>query len=246
MRPILFSFGLFHFYSFGILVALGVVISLYLMTERARRDGFPAGNQVGDLLFIVVAAGLVGARIHYAIQNADWYLAHPLSIFALWEGGLIFYGGMFSSFVAVILFMKVKKIPFSKGFDFLCPYVALTHAFGRLGCFMTGCCYGRACNLPWAVQFPELPSPVHPTQLYEAFFLFALFAFLNWQYSRKKFDGQIMALYFVLYPIGRFVIEFFRADNPFWGFFTRNQWLSLAVFVAASGFYYFRKQQAEK
>lgn len=237
MKPILFHLGPFPLYSFGLMVALGVILSLFLMNRSARRTGFPEGEGAFDMVFVAVLSGFLGARLYYVIQNADWYLENPAHIFALWEGGLVFYGGMISAFFGLWAFLRFKKVSFAKGLDFILPYVALAHAFGRLGCFFNGCCYGKVCTLPWAVQFSEISHPVHPAQLYEAAADFILFLFLSRRYRRKHFEGEIAALYFSLYACVRFLVEFVRDDNPFWGYLTVNQWISIAVFIPAVCFY---------
>ena len=243
MHPILFSIGSLHLYSFGVMVALGTFVSLFLMSRRARRDGFPEPNDVLDLVFVTLASGFLGSRLHYVLQNAGWYRVHPLMIFALWEGGLIFYGGMVTALIALFVFMKVRKIPYLRGLDFLFLYLPLVHAFGRIGCFLNGCCYGRACALAWAVKFPELPQPVHPTQLYESVFDIGLFFFLSRRYGKKHFSGEITALYIMGYAAGRFVIEFLRAGNPSWMFLTWNQSISVSFFLAGLIFYGVRNAQ---
>jgi len=241
MRPVLFFLGPIHLYAFGAMILLGVFVSLFLMERRAKRDGFPKPGDVFDLVFVTVLAGLAGARLLYVWQNFGWYRQRPLHAFALWEGGLIFYGGLVTAFLAFYLAARVKKIPFVKGLDFILPYAALTHAFGRIGCFLNGCCYGKACDLPWAVHFPEFPEGVrvHPTQLYEALFLFGIFLFLNARYPVHKRAGEISVWYFLLYGSGRFLVEFYRGDNPVWFFLTANQWISLAVISTAAAFYFF-------
>ncbi len=243
MRPILFYLGSFPIYSFGVLVALGTVVSLRLMEKRVRADGFPTPPQAQDLLLVVLFSGLLGARAHYIFQNLEWYQTRLLEIFSVWEGGLIFYGGMIASLGSGLVYLRWQKIPFLKGLDFLLPFVALTHAFGRVGCFLTGCCYGKACQLPWAVQFPDFPAAVHPTQLYEALFLFGLYVFLKGRYRKKAFEGEVAGLYFMIYAFGRFALEFFRSDHPAWFHLTWNQWWSLAVGIAATLFYFLRKTQ---
>ena len=108
---------------------------------------------------------------------------------------------------------------------------------------MNGCCYGRVCSLPWGVQFPHLPEPVHPTQLYEAFYNFFLFFFLYRLYTKKKFTGQVTILYFMFYAVGRFMIEFWRADNPMLNVLTWNQWLSAGIFFAGALCYVWTRRQ---
>jgi len=241
MKPILFAIGPLDFYSFGVFVAAGVLVSIYLMTRQAQREGFLKRDDVFDLVFVVVLSGFLGGRLLYVVQYYEWYMRNPIKIFAIWEGGLIFYGGVFASFAGVFFFTRKKKISFSKGLDFLAPYIALTQSFGRIGCFLNGCCYGKECSLPWAVHFPGHEISLHPTQLYEAVFTLCMFVFLYYRYGRKSFDGEIIAFYFCLYALGRFAIEFFRADNPSWQYLTWNQWLSLVVFACVFAWHRFRK-----
>lgn len=240
MRPILFSIGNFHLFSFGLMVAIGLMLSVFLMERRAARFGFPAQDMVLDFIFVAVAFGFLGARVDYVFQNADYYSKHLLEIFAFWEGGLIFYGGVVGAFFALICFCRVKKVSFVKTLDFLLPFVALCHAFGRVGCFLNGCCGGKVCSLPWAVRFPETAAAVHPTQLYEVFFDLLLFAVLSYFYTRNQkravpeSPGETALFYFSGYGMIRFVMEFFRSGNPYWGPLTINQWFSiLIIFIPA-------------
>ncbi len=233
MRQLLFHIGPLPVYSFGTMIALGVILSIYLMSLSTRRGGFPDQDRAVDMVFAVVLSGFLGARAYYILQNFSWYLQNPPAVFAFWEGGLVFYGGVVGALLGVIIFSKIKKQSALKSLDFLLPYVALTHAAGRVGCFLNGCCYGKACDLPWAVKFEGTGSPGHPVQLYEAVFNSLLFLFLNWKYGRKRFDGQVTAFYFMGYSIGRFVMEFFRGDNPAIFFLTHNQWFSILLFISS-------------
>jgi len=242
MKPILLSFGHFHLYSYGFMVAVGVLIALLLMLRRARHDGFPVVNDVYDLVFVTLSAGFLGARTFYIIQNFTWYSSNPEKILAFWEGGLIFYGGLIGAFLGVCIFLRSKKIALGRGFDFILPFIALAHAFGRIGCFLNGCCYGKICDLPWAVTFPHLPHPVHPTQLYEAAYNLCLFLFLYRRYPRRKFVGEISALYFAGYAAGRFLIEIWRADNPIWYGLSSNQWVSIVIFSLSVLFIFYQRR----
>lgn len=244
MKPVLFHIGSLPLYSFGVMVALGVIFSLVLMKRRAAQTGFPPGDGALDMVFVIVLAGFFGGRAYYVLQNAEWYFKHPAQIFALWEGGLVFYGGLLSAFAAFWIFLRIRGESLARGLDFILPYVALTHAFGRLGCFLNGCCFGKVCDWPWAVSFPDVPHPVHPAQLYEAAGDFILFLFLNQKYTAKKFDGQIACLYFMLYAVLRFAVEFLREDSSHWGGFSMNQWISSAVFTAAVFFYDRQRRKA--
>ncbi len=233
MKPILFSFGTIHLYSYGLSIALGVMLSVFLMKRRALKEGFPKPDEVFDMAFMVLVWGFLGARLFYVIQNFSYYVAEPLKIFAVWEGGLIFYGGAISVFLGLGWTAWKKQWPFWKTLDFLVPYGALTHAFGRIGCFLNGCCFGKSCELPWAVRFPELLYAVHPTQLYEALYDLVLFTFLIQRGKRVRFEGEISLLYLLLYGMGRYTIEFLREPSWTWQGLTSNQWLSVAIIVAA-------------
>lgn len=231
MIPVFFSFGPIQLHSYGAMVGLGVLTAFFLMIRRASKAGL-ASETVYDLLFTLLLWGFTGARIFYVIENWDWYVERPLQIFAVWEGGLIFFGGLVAAVAGLWIYCRQKKISFTFALDFLIPYGVLGHAFGRLGCFLNGCCYGKACDLPWAVEFPQLGYPVHPTQLYEAIFNFLLSALLLRFYSRRKFDGQITGIYFLAYALGRFALEFLRDGNTMWFFLTANQWICFGLFAA--------------
>lgn len=246
MKPILFSFGAIHLYTYGLCIALGVLLSLFLMKRRALKQGFPGPEEVFDMAFAVLVWGFVGARIFYVIQNLSFYAAHPLKIFAVWEGGLIFYGGAIAAFVGLGRMARKKKWPLWKILDFLAPYGALTHAFGRLGCFMNGCCFGKACECPWAVRFPELSYAVHPAQLYEAFYDLVLFAFLIKRRERIRFEGEISLLYFLLYGMGRYLIEFVREPSWAWMGLSSNQWISVAIMLVSFILFQSRRREAQK
>ncbi len=236
MLPVLFSIGPFRIYTYGTLIALGVWLAIQGMKRYARTTGFLKDDQVYDMVFTLLAASFFGARLFYVAQHADWYSAHPLEIPAVWQGGLIFYGGYPAGVAALVMYFKKQKIDVRDGFDFMGPFVALVHAFGRIGCFLNGCCFGGPCAFPWAIRFPDSNGPVHPAQLYEAVFDFALFGFLVKLLKKHPPRGVVTAAYFFLYATGRFFVEFLREDNPGW-LLTWNQWISLGIMLGAGIFY---------
>jgi len=245
MKPVLFSLGAIHLYSYGFCIALGVLLSLFLMRRFALKKGFPKPDEVFDMAFMVLVWGFLGARLFYVVQNFSYYVSEPLKIFAVWEGGLIFYGGAIAGFLGLVWVAWKKKWSLWKILDFLVPYVALTQAFGRIGCFLNGCCYGKVCDLPWAVRFPGLPYAVHPAQLYEAFYDIVLFAFLIKRREQVRFEGEIGLLYFLLYGMGRYTIEFLLEPGWMWMGLTSNQWLSIAIMVVAFVIFQYRRRKAK-
>jgi phosphatidylglycerol:prolipoprotein diacylglycerol transferase len=137
-----------------------------------------------------------------------------------------------------MLYTRRHRIALWNLADVLAPSVALGHAFGRVGCLMNGCCFGRACDLPWAIHFPAdhetHGADVHPTQIYEAGLDFALYAALAWLFRRRRFEGQVFATYLISYAMVRSVVELFRGDYPRYvlGFITPAHWVSLGLLVA--------------
>lgn len=238
MHPVLFSYGSVTIYSYGFAVALGVLVALFFLARRGAREGFNA-NDVTDCAIYSVFSGVVGGRIIYVLKNWNEFVSNPIAIFELWKGGLVFYGGVGGALIFFILFCRAKKISFFRLADLFVPYLALAHVFGRIGCFLNGCCYGKPTVLPWGVSFPGQIVVLHPVQIYEAFFLFVLFLTLSGLYSRRRFDGEIFLLYFVIYPAGRFAFEFLRGDqySCFLGL-TLFQVVSMVIIAAALAAYF--------
>jgi len=240
VHPIAFHFGTFEVHWYGILVMAGFVAGLWTASRRGVRDGL-APEKVQDLGAWLIVGTIVGARTLYVVSYwQENFAGQPWTeIFKVWRGGLVFYGGLIGASLVTILYAWKRKLPLWKLADVLAPSISLGYFFGRLGCLMNGCCYGRATDLPWAIHFPvgnpSYPNGVHPTQLYEAFLGLGLYAALAWWYQRKKFDGQIFAAYLMCYAVLRAFVESFRGDYPvhyLGGWATPAQLVSFAIFTA--------------
>jgi phosphatidylglycerol:prolipoprotein diacylglycerol transferase len=204
--------------SYGLFIALGYLASLATAGYLAPRRGL-ARLPYLQLGFVLLLSSLLGARLLFVLTNWGFYRAHPGQIANLWSGGLVFYGGFLFGFPACLLYLRRHRLPVALSLDIIAPSLAFAHALGRIGCFAAGCCYGRACPYPWAVQFPPEAqgappgTPLHPTQLYESAALFLLGAFLFFFVKRGKGrPGTAALLYLVLYSAARFAIEGFRGD----------------------------------
>ena len=219
MYPILFQLGNFHIYAYGFFIVVGFAIAAVIAVLKIRKSNTKISfDNVADLFFYTALSAFLGSRIFFVLINFDVYRQHPLQIFKIWEGGLVFYGGLIPGAMVAFGYMRWHGLPLWKLADLISPLIALGLSFGRIGCFFAGCCYGKESSLPWAVVFKNPDSlarlnvPLHPTQLYDAANGLAIFFFLSWLSKRKTFDGQIFWLFLFLYSITRFFIEMFRGD----------------------------------
>jgi phosphatidylglycerol:prolipoprotein diacylglycerol transferase len=240
VHSVAFQIGGFAIYWYGILAATGFFAAFWTSSRRAPAEGF-SPEVILDLAPWLIGGAIVGARLFYVITYwQEEFAGRPLwNIIALSRSGLVWYGGLIGASLATIIYALRAKVPLWKLADIIAPSIALGHVFGRLGCFMTGCCYGRPTDLPWAIRFPAdhwtKGVPVHPTQLYESLLNLALYLALMWLYRRKKFDGQIFAAYLVGYALLRTFVESFRGDYPrhyLGGYVTPAQLLSMLILSA--------------
>jgi phosphatidylglycerol:prolipoprotein diacylglycerol transferase len=221
MFPELFRIGNFPVHTYGVLLALAFVAALFVASRLAARDGLPR-ERAFDLGLWMLLGGLLGSKLLLMLAEPTYgaSLWNLLSIDFLRSGG-VWYGGFLGGLAAGLFLMRRYRLPFWKTTDAFAPGVALGQSIGRLGCFAAGCCWGDSCDAAWAVTFPAeaeratgVPAgvPLHPTQLYESAAALLIFLFLLWLHRRKRFGGQVIAAYAVLYGATRFTIEFFRDD----------------------------------
>ncbi len=230
MHPILFKIGAIQVYSYGAMLAAAFLTVALLARRRAAALGMDA-DAILDLCLWLIVSGLIGARLFFIILNLDYYRQNPAEIPMLWKGGLVWYGGLIAAIAAGIIYLKIKKMPLLKTGDLMMPYVALGQAIGRIGCFLNGCCYGKAAPPGFGVTFDAAQGSVYPTQLYESAAMFIVFLILR---RRTPKDGGTLFLYLMFYSALRFCIEYIRGDNPFilMGL-TVSQLISIAVFMTA-------------
>ena len=202
MHPIAFHLGPLTIHWYGVMIALAFLAGLWTATRRARRENI-SSERIGDVVLWIMVGGILGARtVYVATYWKDEFAGQPLSeIFMIQHGGLVYYGGFIGATIAGIIYIRWKKLPLWKIADVLAPSIALGNVFGRIGCLLNGCCYGRVCSLPWAIRFPSgHPTgglPVHPTEIYDALNNFILYLLLALLFRRKKFDGEVFVTYLV-------------------------------------------------
>ena len=227
MYPDLFSIGNITIYTYGVLVALGFFVGMQYIVKYSKN--IISKQQVYDFLFYVILVGIIGARLFYVMLDLPYYKSNPLEIFQVWKGGLVYYGGFVAVLIFAFFYCKYKKINIVKLIDVFAPALALGHAFGRIGCFFSGCCYGKSSACFFAIAHK------HPTQLYEAFGNLIIFFVLHSFLKKTHKDGYVFVLYMVMYSVLRFFVEFFRGDDR--GFFifalSPAQNISVVIFIVA-------------
>lgn len=223
MHPILFKFFGIPIYTYGVLVASGVLLSLWYGRRQAPRAGVDPDKLWNMGIYFVLVALLV-AKIWLVFSEWDYYLANPRDIFsvATFQSGGTFYGGVVGGVLMILLYTHFQKMPLLPTLDTCAAALPIGHAIGRMGCFFAGCCYGKPTTMPWAITFTNTTAAqlagtplgvhLHPTQLYEAALEFLNFLFLIWLGKRQRFVGQILGAYMMLYGTERGIIEFFRGD----------------------------------
>ncbi len=238
MHPVLFKIGPITIYTYGVFVFLGV-ISVYWLSLREAQGSKIDKEKFSNLFFWTVISGFIGARLLYVLLEWRWFIKHPFEVIFS-SSGFVFYGGIIGGVIAFCIFVRKYGWSLKKIADIVGVYIPCGHAIGRLGCFYYGCCYGKPTNSWIGILFPPespagmLREKVIPTQLISSFFLLLIFIFLIILKKYKKFDGQIILSYFILYGIFRFIIEFFRGDpRGFIGIFSLSQWLSIIIIAIA-------------
>lgn len=238
-------------------MALGFFFAISWGIRRAARYQV-SGELISNMSWIIVIGGIVGGRATYLAVEESLDALFSLKFFEVWQGGMVFYGGFIFAVLGCWAYSRKHKVPFLTVADILAAPIALGHALGRVGCLMAGCCYGKHCDLPWAIEFHNplglapLHVRLHPTQIYEFLGNLLIMGILLLCERRAKFRGQVFAIYLVLYAIMRSAIEVYRGDIER-GFITfgglyENEWLSTStgigmVMVAISIFIYLQNKK---
>jgi phosphatidylglycerol:prolipoprotein diacylglycerol transferase len=244
MFPVLIRIGPFTIHTYGFLIAAAFLLGLWLALRQAEREGL-AKDKITDIGFYALFAGIVGSRVFFIGTEWGHFADHPLDMIKIWEGGLVFYGGVIFAIPVAVWYARRQGLLLWQTADIWAPSIAVGHAIGRLGCLCAGCCYGLPTDLPWGITFshPETLAirgiPLHPTQLYESAAEFLNFAILVMIRRRKSFHGQLFWVYVMNYAVIRALVELFRGDFER-GFIlpgiSVSQGISAAMFVTAIAF----------
>jgi phosphatidylglycerol:prolipoprotein diacylglycerol transferase len=256
--PRLFHLGNFSIPTYGVLVATGVLVGLWISVRNSEKQGIKAEN-AWDCGIALVLAGILGAKILYIIL--DWRSGHiygqnlrEIFTFDTLQAGGVFSGGLVAAFIVAWWFLRKHHMPALATCDAFAPGLAMGHAIGRLGCFAAGCCYGKATDHFWGVTFTNplaaqlvgtpLGHALEPTQLFESAVELGIFFLLTWMFKRKNFDGQVFGAYLFLYGIARFFLEFIRGDpgrgSVFGGVLSGTQLIAIGLVLTGGLIWYLR------
>ncbi|MCI8400877.1 MAG: prolipoprotein diacylglyceryl transferase [Lachnospiraceae bacterium] len=239
MKPDLFSIGSVTVHGYGLMIAIGVLAAVMAAEKRAPRLGLN-GEHIFNIAVWGVAGGVIGAKVLYWIVELPDILADPSILLDIGHGFVI-YGAILGGILGGFLYCRVKKLNFLAYFDLVMPSVALAQGFGRLGCLLAGCCYGKQTDSWFHIVFTESDLaprgvPLIPTQIISSAANFLHFAVLLWIAKRVKGDGQVAGFYLIFYSVGRSLIELLRDDpRGAVGGLSTSQFISLFILAAGIG-----------
>ena len=241
MYPIAFQLGALTIRWYGVMAALGFLSAVFLLNKN-RKFADLSKDQCSTMLLLALVFGILGARIFYVIQFFRYFQYDFVKVFRIDQGGLVFYGGFLLALGVVIAYTWKQKLDTVRVLDVLAPAMAIAHCFGRVGCFLNGCCFGRATDFWWGIA--PLPGsdlalragtmPLHPVQLLEAGENFLLCLLYCWMLRHTK-RGTVMASFLIFYGILRFFNEMLRGDNVLYFNLTPAQWIGLLLIPAGVG-----------
>ncbi|MBV8207681.1 MAG: prolipoprotein diacylglyceryl transferase [Acidobacteria bacterium] len=255
MFPQIFHIGQFALPTYGLMAAIGLVVGLSVVVRGARLQGIDP-EKAWNLGLVAILSALLGAKLLMIATEWDTYHDwHAIFSMQFLQAAGVFYGGLIGAILACSWYIRRNRLPLLRTCDVFAPGIALGHAFGRLGCFAAGCCYGKPTRLPWGITFSNplslapLNVALQPTQLYEFLVELGNFAILWWLLKHKKFEGQIIGTYLFIYGVARFFLEFLRDDpgrgSVFGGALSATQLISIFL-VIAGGLLWLRRAELQQ
>lgn len=243
MHPIAFTLGSLTIRWYGIAIAAAIAISISAAYVESRRQGINTDN-VLDMAIAAILGGIAGARIGWVLTSPDvaWYLAHPLQIIAIWNGGLSYFGAIIGGVIAAHWVVRRRHMDFWQMADIAAPLLALSFGIGKIGCWLNGCCNGTVTTSSLGVTFTDplsecdlLGQKVWPAQVFNSASGFLVFVILAFVVRRhKRYNGQVFIWYLYLYGATSFIVEFFRSVPVHVLGLTPNQWTDVIIIVAGA------------
>jgi phosphatidylglycerol:prolipoprotein diacylglycerol transferase len=252
MYPILAELGSFKIYSYGFCIMIGAFLAYMYANRQAPKLGV-SNDRISEMALLIIIASYLGGKVFLWFADWDYYMKHPSKMIELSGSGFVFYGSFIFCIISLFAFFRYRKIKSAPMFDVLAVCTSIVHGFGKLGCFMAGCCHGKICAPAIGVvyhnplsQARPLDTPLYPVPLIDAVIIFSATLFLLWYRTRKKFAGELMLWYVFIYATGRFFTEFLRGDDDrgFIGPLSQSQWVSIGLLLISGVVYVFLKQRA--
>lgn len=225
MHPVLFKIGHFELRSYGLLLAISFLLGIVIAVRRAKKRNID-GEKIMDLSVVIIVSSIVGARLLYVLFHLEEFAGRWTDTFNPFQSsgqvgiaGLTMLGGVVLAVISSLIYLRIKKLPVLRIADIVVPVFFLGEAITRIGCFLNGCCFGKPCHGGWfCVTFPPdsaagsifQNTALHPAQLYSSLYALVVFIVLMLLDRKPHYDGFLFYLFFILYGIGRFIIDFFR------------------------------------
>lgn len=247
MYPELFHIGSLTIYSYGFFIIFGVLLSFLYLNKYKLEFGLSV-DKISEFFLYCFGSVFVGGKLFYFLERPLYFLKNIGEFFTDFGQGFVFYGSFLLTIPVLIWWFRKNKIPVLFAFDFTAVCGALVHGFGKIGCFMAGCCHGIQCDSKWGVVFTNPQSvafplnvTVYPVQLWDASVILIIAAFLIFLRRKKQFDGQFFLIYAIVYSVTRFFTEYYRGDDSR-GFVIKNhlsygQFVAILVVLTCSYFY---------
>lgn len=239
MFPVIAQFGSLKIYAYGLMIGLGIFFGVIYLYQTGKKEIGLTDTLVNRLLIYLVLAGVIGGKVLLFFEAPSFYFNNPGKLLS--GNGFVFYGSLIFCMATLIWFIRKHKLPLKPTFDLIAIVTCIVHAFGRLGCFMAGCCYGTPSNGLFSVTYTNAASSaplgcaLHPVQLYEVAGIVIVLIILLWVKRNKTYPGQVFAVYVMLYPMVRFITELFRGDEQrgylFNELLSHSQFISVLIFA---------------
>jgi phosphatidylglycerol---prolipoprotein diacylglyceryl transferase len=250
MHPTIFQIGSFTVYSYGFCIMLGVIFGYIYVVKNAKNELGIDSEKISEIVLLIIVAAIIGGKVFLYLADLPRYLANPSEMLSDFGSGFVFYGSFIFAVPTLLWYFKKNKMPALKMLDITAIGGTIVHGMGKIGCFLSGCCYGKVCDTAYGVVFSNIETnadpmntPLYPVQLIDATLLFGICILLIFVKKRKQFDGQLLLLYVIIYGIGRFFTEFLRGDSDrgtvFNGLLSHSQFIGLCM-VFIGGLFYFK------
>lgn len=250
MKPDLFSIGPITIHGYGLMIGIGFLAAILIGMKRAEKHGLDK-DIVFNMGLLCIVGGMLGAKILYVIT--EWNnIIHSKNLWSDLAYGFVVYGGIIGGILILYVYSRFKKLNFLQYMDLIVPSVSIGQGFGRIGCLLAGCCYGRETDCPIGIVFHNsefAPNGVSllPTQIFSSLGDFLIAGFLIWYAGKQKKDGKVISMYLILYGVGRFIVEIFRNDpRGNVGMLSTSQFISIFMVAFGAGMMYFVTHRKKK